>query len=113
MNARVSGWGVYADGASTSNELRFVDLNIKDRSHCVGVFGPEVVRVSNVCTNADRGKSTCGGDSGGPLVLEYAGDRFQIGIVSYGAAAGCEKGYPSVFTRVASFLDWISTNTGL
>ena len=54
------------------------------------------------------------GDSGGPLVyLECDGVYTQVGIVSFGAAAGCELGYPAAFTRVTSYLNWISSKTGL
>jgi secreted trypsin-like serine protease len=54
------------------------------------------------------------GDSGGPLVYqEDDGNYTQVGIVSFGAAAGCQRGYPVGFTRVPSFLSWISTNTGI
>ena len=54
------------------------------------------------------------GDSGGPLVYrESDGVYTQVGIVSFGAAAGCELGYPAAFTRVTSYLNWISSKTGL
>jgi secreted trypsin-like serine protease len=54
------------------------------------------------------------GDSGGPLVYqEDDGNYILVGIVSFGAAAGCELGYPTVFTRVSSFLNWITSNTGI
>jgi secreted trypsin-like serine protease len=54
------------------------------------------------------------GDSGGPLVFrEDDGNYTQVGIVSFGAAAGCEKGLPTGFTRVSSFLSWISSVTGI
>jgi secreted trypsin-like serine protease len=54
------------------------------------------------------------GDSGGPLVYqEDDGIYTGVGIVSFGAAAGCQLGYPVVFTRLTSFLSWISTNTGI
>jgi len=54
------------------------------------------------------------GDSGGPLVyLESDGVYTEVGIVSFGAAAGCTLGYPVAFTRVTSYLSWISSNTGL
>jgi secreted trypsin-like serine protease len=53
------------------------------------------------------------GDSGGPLVKEIDGAYTQIGVVSFGAAAGCELGYPAGFARVTSFLDWIETNSGI
>jgi len=54
------------------------------------------------------------GDSGGPLVYRLDdGTYIQVGIVSFGAAAGCELGYPTAFTRVSSFVSWISENTGI
>jgi secreted trypsin-like serine protease len=54
------------------------------------------------------------GDSGGPLVYLESDDIYtQVGIVSFGAAIGCELGYPVGFTRVTSFLSWISETTGI
>lgn len=37
----------------------------------------------------------------------------QVGVVSFGAAAGCELGYPIGFTRVSDFADWVSSVTGI
>ena len=52
------------------------------------------------------------GDSGGPLVFrENDGNYTEVGIVSFQHSSGCEAGYPAVFTRVTSYLDWIQTNT--
>ena len=54
------------------------------------------------------------GDSGGPLVyLESDGIYTEVGIVSFGSSAGCTQGYPVGFSRVTSFLTWISSNTGI
>jgi secreted trypsin-like serine protease len=54
------------------------------------------------------------GDSGGPLItMEGDGIYTQVGIVSFGSSAGCTAGYPVAFTRVTSYLDWISSKTGL
>jgi len=54
------------------------------------------------------------GDSGGPLVyLECNGIYTEVGIVSFGAEAGCTLGYPVAFTRFTSYLGWISTTTGV
>lgn len=40
-------------------------------------------------------------DSGGPLtVAATAGGRVLVGVVSYGAAAGCEKGFVSLILDV-------------
>jgi len=57
---------------------------------------------------------TLQGDSGGALALQESdGLSTQVGIVSFGASAGCELGYPVGFTRVTSYLDWISSTTGI
>jgi secreted trypsin-like serine protease len=54
------------------------------------------------------------GDSGGPLVyLESDGVYTLVGITSFGAAAGCERGYPAAFTRVIEYHCWIRGHTGL
>ena len=46
--------------------------------------------------------------------MSLPGDVFkQIGIVSFGASAGCEKGYPAGFSEITMYLDWISSVTGL
>jgi secreted trypsin-like serine protease len=53
------------------------------------------------------------GDSGGPFVcLEKDKKYTQIGLVSFGSAISCVK-YPSGFTRVSSYLGWISEKTNL
>lgn len=53
------------------------------------------------------------GDSGGPLTVEENGRTFLIGLVSFGRKAGCEKGYPAVFTRITSFMTWIEKHSDI
>lgn len=55
-------------------------------------------------------KDTCEGDSGGPLQVfpPYSTIPKIVGIVSFGVA--CGSPYPSVYTRVAHYLDWIEAN---
>lgn len=53
------------------------------------------------------------GDSGGPFSLSRNGQNIQVGIVSFGLSLGCELGWPTVFTRVTSYLDWIESNSGI
>ena len=54
------------------------------------------------------------GDSGGALALQESdGINTQVGIVSFGAAAGCELGHPAAFIRVTSYHKWITSNTGV
>lgn len=53
------------------------------------------------------------GDSGGGLFIGdayyHSAARIVVGIVSYGAAVGCELGYPGVYTRVTSYIAWIDS----
>ncbi|XP_076227354.1 transmembrane protease serine 9 [Nomia melanderi] len=59
---------------------------------------------TQVCSGA-AGKevSACSGDSGGPL----AQNGVQVGIVSWGMMPCGVSHMPSVYTRVASYVDWI------
>jgi phage baseplate assembly protein gpV len=47
------------------------------------------------------------------VVQEDDGRYTEIGIVSFGHVSGCELGFPAVFTRVTSYLDWIEQNTDI
>ncbi len=64
------------------------------------------------------GRDSCYGDSGGPLVAMVDGKPLQLGIVSWGegpADADVKCGHENVYgvySRVASFKDWITAHTG-
>lgn len=110
-----SGWGRYATGVhAISNVLRYVQLQIIDDRSCKRNF-PLSFRGTNICTSGRNSRSTCNGDSGGPLVLQrrHSKKRVLVGITSFGSIYGCDRGYPAAFTKVASYLDWISDETGV
>nr|CAD7448238.1 unnamed protein product [Timema bartmani] len=111
--AIVSGFGLTVGGGSTASAtLNYADVAIISNTACSATF-PLNLRESNICTSSTNGKSPCNGDSGGPLViLETDGLYTEVGIVSFGTK-DCPVGSPAAFTRVTSFLDWISINTGL
>ncbi|GFG31760.1 hypothetical protein Cfor_11160, partial [Coptotermes formosanus] len=110
---RVSGWGRYSDSAPNgSTYLLYADLVAINNTKCAKVFG-KYIKSTNLCVATSGGTSTCGGDSGGPLVYYAHGVFTQVGIVSFGAADGCQLGYPAVFTRVTSYLNWIQSVTGI
>merc|ERR1712042_275677 len=113
-----TGWGKPSDSAGgISPVLRMVeDRPIITNSECNAIYG--IVGSGVVCIDTTGGKGTCNGDSGGPLNMKYevtkAGQKWkQVGIVSFGASAGCEVGYPAGFSRVEYYLDWISSETGM
>lgn len=51
---------------------------------------------------------SCAGDGGGPLQVFIGSSDIAtiVGIVSFGVSP-CGSMYPSVYTRVAHYLDWI------
>merc|ERR1711899_458561 len=113
-----TGWGKPSDSAGgISPVLRMVeDLPIISNAECNGVYG--IVGSGVACIDTTGGKGTCNGDSGGPLNMKAevtkAGQQWkQVGIVSFGASAGCEVGYPAGFTRVEYYLDWIMSETNM
>ncbi|XP_044265419.1 brachyurin-like [Tribolium madens] len=104
--ARISGWG-YTTGFGynkLSDVLNYVDVKVINNTKCGETFGD--LEDSIVCTSGDENSGSCSGDSGGPLAIN---DK-QIGVVSFGVIF-CMPGYPSAFTRVTSFLDWIAANS--
>merc|ERR1719192_3050859 len=112
----VTGWGKPSDSAGgISPVLRMVsDLPVISNSDCNAVYG--IVGPGVVCIDTTGGKGTCNGDSGGPLnmmgSMKGAGDKWkQVGVVSFGASAGCEVGYPAGFTRTEYYLDWVCSET--
>merc|ERR1711936_479276 len=114
----VTGWGKPSDSAGgISPVLREVrDIPVITNADCNAVYG--IVGDGVVCIDTAGGRGSCNGDSGGPLVQKAggkaAGDQWtQVGIVSFGASAGCEVDMPAGFTRTEYYLDWIKSETGM
>ncbi|CAB3366150.1 Hypothetical predicted protein [Cloeon dipterum] len=109
----ISGWGKVGNDKGTSDDLKFLKREIEDSKECVKYYGSDTVTDSTLCIkNADK-QSTCQGDSGGPFVLREKDKKYtQFGLVSFGSSQSC-TGFPGGFTRVSSFLGWISEKTQL
>jgi len=112
----ITGWGKPSDNAGgISPVLREVrDIPVISNSDCNDVYG--IVGPGVICIDTTGGRGSCNGDSGGPLIQKAggksAGQKWtQVGIVSFGASAGCEVGMPAGFTRTESYLDWIMDET--
>ncbi|XP_013198619.2 collagenase-like [Amyelois transitella] len=89
-----------------TQQLSHAYLTVISNEEC-GIFYGELITDSLVCTSGLDGRGPCGGDSGGPVF--YGDEEFTlIGVVSFGAAYGCEAGFPSSHTRVTAFLQWIN-----
>lgn len=93
-----------------SRYLQYADVIIMETNRCRSYL--RQVTSNHICIDGSYGKGVCYGDSGSSMVTT-SGQKFLIGITSFVSASGCEINYPSVFTRVTSFLDWISSKTGI
>lgn len=106
----VSGWGVTRENSgSLSNILRYVQVPVVNITRCQETYGSRVTD-DHVCAGYQSGgKDSCQGDSGGPLVRIVDNKYELVGIVSFGYGCG-QPGAPGVYTRVASYIDWIKAN---
>ncbi|GAB1865440.1 Mite allergen Der f 3 [Camponotus japonicus] len=109
--AVVSGWGRLWQGGPTTNKLQRVNIVIADQKYCSDIYADMGYNVhsTQVCAYDPRvEKGSCHGDSGGPLTV----DGKLVGLVSW--ANGCAStSYPTVYTRVPSYIDWIKLNANL
>ncbi|XP_032514810.2 brachyurin-like isoform X1 [Danaus plexippus] len=111
MTATVTGYGKISDSQASfppSTTLHHVSLNIITNAVCQRSFDLKL-DASHLCTSGTNRVGTCDGDSGGPLMVTSQNKKILVGIVSFGFGDSCSAGYPSVYTRVTSFLRWIQT----
>jgi secreted trypsin-like serine protease len=115
VQSRVSGFGQTHTGPGVSQTLNWVWMNPIPNAQCAGVYGTGVVVAHVICalgwTNPNQGH--CGGDSGGPLAIQEGTIWTQIGIVAFGAAAGCTLGFPHGYMRTSHFANWVAGHTGI
>ncbi|XP_053687920.1 brachyurin-like [Sabethes cyaneus] len=113
LTGTVSGFGRTTDASqATSAVIRFASNPIMTEADCLSSWGnnANIIQAQNICMSGEGGRSACNGDSGGPLTVSDGGS-LQVGIVSFGSAAGCSIGMPSVYVRVTHFRQWIVDNS--
>ncbi|XP_055591495.1 serine protease easter-like [Uranotaenia lowii] len=115
----VVGWG-YTENDIPSTKLKLAKLPVVGELDCKK---KEVELYSKVLTNRvfcagyGNGTSPCNGDSGGGIAFEKGDAWYLGGIVSFtkprDGSSLCSTTTYTVFTKVNSYLDWISqiTNT--
>jgi len=105
----VSGFGRLWQGGMGSTELRVVNIIVADQTFCREQYGANFMNIydTQICAyDPTEQKGSCQGDSGGPLTANGK----LIGLVSW--SNGCaDTEFPSVFTRVSSYIDWIKEHT--
>ncbi|XP_061394277.1 serine protease easter-like [Musca vetustissima] len=112
----VAGWGVTENGTISSVKLR-IRPKVQNIEVCeinYRLFGITISPESQLCVGGEADIDVCSGDSGGPLMVIENTDGANVyivaGIVSYGPAPCGFEGWPSVHTKVGSYMDWIIGN---
>ncbi|KAH9523389.1 hypothetical protein Btru_039905 [Bulinus truncatus] len=108
----ISGWGSSVLGGPKSAVLREANVTkwtyerCRDLNQQFGVsISPTHHCVKGKANEAGLAPSACSGDSGGPLLC---GDKRQYltGVASY--VIDCSGDYPTVYTKVAGYNEWIN-----
>jgi len=108
----VTGWGSLTETGVSSNQLREVALPVISNAACFPFYPELFDSRTAVCAGGSRlgGQDSCKGDSGGPLLVGRNNVNVIAGVISFGD--GCARpGVPGVYTRVESFVDWITSIT--
>lgn len=111
-----SGFGVSEAGSNYLSEyLRFAHQTVISNNECHQSFSAQYITESVMCAVGYNGsnQSLCYGDQGGALVSHVDGAFVQIGVSSIIHSNGCYGNAPAGFTRVAPYLQWISSLTGI
>jgi len=111
--ALIAGWGKISDATSSiSPTLQKANVTVIDNAVCRQSF-PISITAAHICSSVSP-SGTCNGDSGSSMGFKGPDGRYtSIGVTSFGSSQGCESGIPDAFTRVSSYLDWISASTGI
>lgn len=106
----VAGWGHTSFGGTASDILKYayaktIPLDVCRSYYESFSFSDWLQFDVNVCTEPSYTSSSCQGDSGGPLFKRENSTWIVLGLVSW--QYGCATDYPTVYTRISPYLDWI------
>ncbi|XP_033737053.1 chymotrypsinogen A-like [Pecten maximus] len=102
----ISGWGSTM-GTADGKYLQHIAVPITPTQACNDSWNG-VIDDRQICVgHGDVG--ACGGDSGGPLVCLRDEHYILAGVTSWGSFSCQHYGYPNIYTRVTSYIEWINS----
>lgn len=114
-NCTALGWG-RTERKHKTDILQEVNLTVMPRILCNSItagklrfyLSPVTTESPQFCAFGSNGADTCFGDSGGPLLCQQNTKYYLHGITSYGPNATCGIDYPSIYSQVSKFREWMS-----
>uniref|UniRef100_A0A674NTW9 Peptidase S1 domain-containing protein n=1 Tax=Takifugu rubripes TaxID=31033 RepID=A0A674NTW9_TAKRU len=111
----ITGWGRLYSGGPRAATLQQALLPVVDHHTCGrSDWWGSSIKTTMVCAGGGS-ESACHGDSGGPLNCKGRDGKWYVeGVTSFVDGRGCNTPKrPTVFTRVAAFIPWISEVEGV
>jgi len=105
----ITGWGKMGNRKPMADVLQQAHVNVYSNAECDKKHSAHKVQDSHICVGVQGKSGGCQGDSGGPLVCRVGGDYLLAGVTSWGRA-DCSVQYPTVYTRMSEYRDWIEEN---
>jgi len=102
-----AGWGL-TENDDYPDYLKFTYVPLRSEEYCSNWWGDVFNSVTKFCAGFKTG--TCTGDSGGGVVARVQGLYFVEGITSFSFFTCGLSPFPSVYTRVRHFKNWIDKN---
>ena len=110
----ISGWGRTSASNTLPDTLQKASIGVISRTDCQGrVAGIGNIGDGHICLyDTATNIGSCNGDSGGPLNCPSGGSTVVAGVTSWGISSlgVCRQDYPSVYTRVTFYYDWINSH---
>ncbi|XP_055283678.1 putative serine protease 47 [Moschus berezovskii] len=103
----ITGWGMLDEESEREGKVSFIEDKLCNMLYGLAKGKNFSVHEDMLCAgDFSTGKSICQGDSGGPLVCDFTSSWVLMGLASWGF--DCRHPiYPSIFTNVTYFTDWI------
>lgn len=109
----VSGWGRSFE-VNEKLAKRAVDVPLLTDSKVCEYQDEGIICAAVLSSNRNEVRTTCAGDSGGPLMQQWRKRQMVIeGIVSFGGSNCFSMFFPTHYTRVRNYLDWIEANVNM
>jgi len=108
----ITGWGRTSSSNSLPVTLQGANIGVISNSQCRGLMSSVIgasINLGHICLYDSANRiGSCNGDSGGPLKC----GNDLAGLTSWGisSAGSCRQDFPSVYTRISYYRNWLQTN---